>query len=137
MAQHQRELSGLQTVQSEQLNSLTQRHQHEVDQLQSKINELERTASGSHVTRTHSDEKEEGAVMKLRCVELEEEVKKLTRKIGELERSSRSNTDGVKEQLQQLSSQNTKLREVNGQLESQLRKEQVSQWMLGIDFFLD
>ena len=132
IVQHQRELSGLQTVQNECLNSLTQRHQHEVDQLQSKINQLERErknndddSDGSSVTAAplNRDEKE-GGEMKMRCTQLEEEAKKLRGRIGELERDSISSRE-LKEQLQQLSAENTKLSEVNRQLESQLRREQV------------
>lgn len=134
IVQHQRELSGLQTVQNERLNSLTQRHQHEVDQLQSIINQLERERtntdddSGCSVTAAplNQDEKkkkEEGAEMKMRYAELEEEAKKLRGRIGELERESVGRE--LKEQLQQLSAENAKLSEVNGQLESQLRREQV------------
>ena len=128
IVQHQRELSGLQTVQNERLNSLTQRHQHEVDQLQSKINQLERERAsidnGSSVIAAplNHDEKE-GGEMKLRCAELEEEAKKLRGRIGELERDSVGRE--LKEQLQQLSVENTKLSEVNRQLESQLKREQV------------
>ena len=122
IVQHQRELSGLQTVQNERLNSLTQRHQHEVDQLQSKINKLERERAsndGSSCTASplNYDEKE-GAELKMKCAELEEEVKKLTERIGELERRK-------DEQLQQLSSENVRLSEVNRRLESQLKREQV------------
>ena len=70
IVQHQRELSGLQTVQNERLNSLTQRHQHKVDQLQNKINQLERErkndddSDGSSVTAAplNRDEKEGGEV---------------------------------------------------------------------------
>ena len=132
IVQHQRELSGLQTVQNERLNSLTQRHQHEVDQLQSKINQLERErknndddSDGSSVTTAllNHDEKE-GGEMKMRCTQLEEEAKKLRGRIGELERDSMGSRE-LKERLQQLSAENTKLSEVNRQLESQLRREQV------------
>lgn len=128
IVQHQRELSGLQTVQNERLNSLTQRHQHEVDQLQSKINQLERertnTDDGSSATATPLNrDGREGEELKMRCAELEEEVKKLKGKIGELEKES---LDGkTKEQLQQLSAENVRLNEVNRQLESQLKREQV------------
>ena len=137
IVQHQRELSGLQTVQNERLNSLTQRHQHEVDQLQSKINQLERertntddkggcsvTAAPLNHDEKKKEEKEEGGEMKMRCAELEEEAKKLRGRISELERGSVGREE-LKEQLQQLSAENTKLSEVNGQLESQLRREQV------------
>ena len=128
IVQHQRELSGLQTVQSECLNSLTQRHQHEVDQLQSKINQLERERSnvddGSSATATLLNHDEtEGDELKMRCAELEEEAKKLRGKISELERDSVSRE--LKEQLQQLSAENVRLNEVNRQLESQLKREQV------------
>ena len=61
--------------------------------------------------------------MKLRCAELEEEAKKLRGRIGELERDSVGRE--LKEQLQQLLAENTKLSEVNRQLESQLKREQV------------
>jgi chromosome segregation ATPase len=139
IVQHQRELSGLQTVQNERLNSLTQRHQHEVDQLQTKINQLERERTkgdddenGCSVSAApldhNKEEKEgegEGGGMKMRCAELEEEAKKLRGRIGELERDSVGRE--LKEQLQQLSAENTKLSEVNRQLESQLRREQVMQ----------
>ena len=131
IVQHQRELSGLQTVQNERLNSLTQRHQHEVDQLQSKINQLERERmnndddNSSSVTATplNQDETKEGGEMKTRCAELEEEAKKLRERIVELERDSVGRE--LKERLQQLSAENVKLSEVNRQLESQLREEQV------------
>ena len=129
IVQHQRELSGLQTVQNERLNSLTQRHQHEVDQLQSKINQLERERAsiddGSSIMAAplNRDEKERSE-MKLRCAELEEEAKKLRGRIGELERDSVGRE--LKEQLQQLSAENTKLSEVNRQLKSRLKKEQVT-----------
>ena len=135
IVQHQRELSGLQTMQNERLNSLTQRHQHEVDQLQSKINQLERertntddkggcSVTAAPLNHDEKKEEEERGEMKMRCAELEEEAKKLRGRISELERESVGRGE-LKEQLQQLSAENTKLSEVNGQLESQLRREQV------------
>lgn len=61
----------------------------------------------------------------MRYGELEEEVRKLTRKIGELELTSESNKDGQKEELRKLSSENVRLGQVNTQLESQLKRERV------------
>lgn len=136
MAQHQRELSGLQTVQNERVSSLSQRHQDEVDQLQRRINELERASfEGGHsatnsATQAHTDGKE-AAVMKRRCAQLEAEVEKLTRKMDEMEKESPSGTDKVKEeQIEQLSSENLRLSQINGQLENELKREQVKKFSL-------
>ena len=126
-------MSGLQTVQNERINSLTQRHQHEVDQLQSKIDELGR-ASGSipiPVSSPHSGESEGGEVVaaKARCTELEEEVSKLKKKLSDIERSrmQSSERDQAKEEhLRQLSAENLRLKQINDQLESQLKGEQVN-----------
>ena len=123
VTQHQRELSGLQTVQNERINSLAQRHQDEVDQLQSKINELERVSDRGSVMATGGSEEREGEDGELRgrCDQLEAQVKRLTRKIGELEGVSRSG----EEQVQRLTGENLRLTHVKGQLESQLKAEQV------------
>ena len=131
MVQHQRELSGLQTVQNERLHSLTQRHQHEVDQLQSKIDQLEREnvndGHGSSVVATLlTQDEREGDKTKVRCVELEEEAKKLKDKISELEKDSADR--GTTEKLEQLSSEKARLSDVNRKLESRLRNEQVG-WL--------
>ena len=133
MTQHQREMSGLQTVQNERINSLTQRHHHEVDQLQSKIDELGR-ASGSisiPASSPHSGESggEEVVAWKARCTELEEEVSKLKKKLSDMERSrvQSSERDQAKEaHLRQLSAENLRLKQINNQLESQLKGEQVN-----------
>ena len=126
VTQHQRELSGLQTIQNERINSLSQRHQQEIDQLQSKIDELEKeTVDGGHVTMGSTSGEKDGVMLKARCAELEEEVKKLMGKIGEMESASESSKGEAKEEFQKLSSDNLRLSQVNSQLESQLRREQV------------
>ena len=130
MTQHQREMSSLQTVQNERINSLTQRHQHEVDQLQSRVDELERASGCVMAASPHSGEREGGGLsMKLKCSELEREVEKLTAKICEMEKSrlESGEADGAKwEQLEQLTSENSRLKQRNDQLQSQLRVEQVN-----------
>ena len=127
ITQHQRELSGLQTVQNERINSLSQRHQQEIDQLQSKIDELEKEdVDSGHVMIGSSSGEKEGAILKARCAELEDAVKKLTGKIGEMEIASEFSKGEVKEEFQKLSSDNLRLSQVNTQLESQLRREQVT-----------
>lgn len=64
-------------------------------------------------------------MLKARCAELVEEVRKLTGKIGEMEIALESSKGEVKEDLQKLSSDNLRLSQVNTRLESQLRREQV------------
>ena len=130
MTQHQREMSGLQTVQNERINSLAQRHQHEVDQLQSRVDELEQASGRFSATSPHSGEGEgEVSAMKSRCAELEREVEKLTAKMCEMESSrlESGEVEGAKmEQLELLTTENSRLKQMNEQLESQLKVEQVN-----------
>lgn len=101
-----------------------------MDQLQSTINRLERQINGGSLSATavkkEEEERMKDSVLREKCCQLEDQIKKLKLKITDIERQSELSSAEGEEKCQKLSSENMRLVQVNSQLEQKLKAEQVN-----------